>query len=240
MAWTWCHSAVNRLALSFAACRTRSSARDRAARHCVRTLVCWPELPLASSLPSTTSAVAAWASSFCIAHGSFVRSLHEYYGTVRLPASVHHGRIRMVHRADLAAMEQVRCRASRVPHTMFPCMPGVCDPARSAHPSPYRGGPCCLPRVRSASAPEKSADFGAPYPACTFPCQPFTGLVTRASVGGEPFAVGDLHPSTLCRFVPAHPNARGEPRSEAEAQRTLEGVGSMSMILIEVPSAAYP
>ena len=111
-----------------------------------------------------------------------VRSFRWYYGAVRLPAPVHHGRAPVwIPRADLAAMGQVRCRASRVPHTMFPCMPGVFDPARSAHPSPYRGGPCCLPRVRSASAPEKSADFGAPYPACTFPCQRFTGTVTGAS-----------------------------------------------------------
>src|SRR5207247_6480245 len=39
-------------------------------------------------------------------------------------------------------------------------MPEVFDPARSAHPSPYRGGPCCLPRVRSASAPEKAPISG--------------------------------------------------------------------------------
>ena len=32
---------------------------------------------------------------------------------------------------------------------------------------------------------------------------------------GSTFAVRDLHPSPLCRLVPAHPNARGEPRPRA-------------------------
>src|SRR5215831_841830 len=56
-----------------------------------------------------------------------------YYGTVRLPVSVHHGRVRGVHRADLVAIDIVRHRASRVPPTLFPCMPGVCDPARCGY-----------------------------------------------------------------------------------------------------------
>ena len=90
----------------------------------------------------------------------FVRPLRWYYGTVRLPASVRHGRVRMVHHAGLAAMDKARRRASRVPLTMFPCMPGVFDPARSAHPSPYRDDPCGLPRVRSASAPRNGPISG--------------------------------------------------------------------------------
>jgi hypothetical protein len=72
---------------------------------------------------------------------------------VRLPASVRHGRVRGVHRADLVAMDQVRRRGSRVPHTMFPCMPGVCDPARCVYALPEQRARCCPPRVRSASAP---------------------------------------------------------------------------------------
>jgi hypothetical protein len=68
--------------------------------------------------------------------------------------------------------------ASRVPYKMFPCMPGVSDPAGPAYASPYRRKPCCLPRVRSASAPSKYFDFGAQYPACTFPCQRFAAAVT--------------------------------------------------------------
>jgi len=41
-------------------------------------------------------------------------------------------------------------------------------------------------------------------------------------------------------FFPWKPNARGEPRPEAEAKRTLEGVGWTRLILIEAPSSAYP
>jgi len=89
-----------------------------------------------------------------------VRPLRWYYGTVRLPTSVRHGRVRVVHHAGLAAMAKAGRRASRVPCTMFPCMLGVCDPARSAHPSPCRDGPCGLPRVRSASAPSNSPISG--------------------------------------------------------------------------------
>ena len=83
----------------------------------------------------------------------FVRSLLRYYGAVRLPASVRHGSTLAVHRADLAAMHKVGRRASRVPPTMFPCMPGVFDPARCVYALPERRARCCLPRVRSASAP---------------------------------------------------------------------------------------
>jgi hypothetical protein len=84
---------------------------------------------------------------------SFVRSLLQYYGTVRLPVSVRPGRVLAVHRAGLAALGKVRHRVSRVPHTMFPCMPGVFDPARCVYALPKRRARCGLPRVRSASAP---------------------------------------------------------------------------------------
>ena len=90
----------------------------------------------------------------------FVRPLRWYYGTVRLPASVRHGRVRAVHHAGLAAMDKARRRASRVPHTMFPCMPGVFDPARCVDALPKRRARCCLPRVRSASAPRNSPISG--------------------------------------------------------------------------------
>jgi len=111
-----------------------------------------------------------------------VRSCRWDSGAVRLPAPVPHGRAPgWLLRADLAARGPVRCRASRGPHPMCPGLPGGCDPTRSAHPWPSRGGPCGLPRVRSAAAPEQSAAGGAPYPAGTFPGQRCTGTVTGAS-----------------------------------------------------------
>ena len=91
---------------------------------------------------------------------TFVRRLPRYSGAVRLPTSVPHGRIPQVHRADLAIVHQARCRVSRVPHTVFPCMPEVFDPARSVSLSPKRDRRCCLPRVRSASAPRTSPISG--------------------------------------------------------------------------------
>ena len=65
-----------------------------------------------------------------------VRSLPRYSGAVRLPAPVPHGRAPRVRRAGLGAIDQARCRASRVPHTMLPCMPGVSDPAGCGDPLP--------------------------------------------------------------------------------------------------------
>src|SRR5262249_36875421 len=56
---------------------------------------------------------------------TLVRGLHRYYGAVRLPAPVHHGRTPQVPRADLAITRQARGRASRVPHTVFLRMPEV-------------------------------------------------------------------------------------------------------------------
>jgi hypothetical protein len=63
-------------------------------------------------------------------------------------------------RADLAVRAQARGRASRVPYTMFPCMPGVCDPARCGYILPWRCSHCGLPRVRSASAPRSGPISG--------------------------------------------------------------------------------
>jgi hypothetical protein len=41
-----------------------------------------------------------------------------------------------VPRADLATPRQAKCRASRVPRNVFPCLPGVSDPAGSVDTSP--------------------------------------------------------------------------------------------------------
>jgi hypothetical protein len=157
---------------STGACRTQPSACDRRPRRCGRLLVSSATFPLARSLPSTCSAGPPGA--------TVVRRLPRSSEAVRLPAPVHHGRTPWVHRADLASARQATGRASRVPHTVCLRMPEVSDPAGSVSALPERRRPCGLPRVRSASAPEKSADFGAPYSACVFPCQRFADAVTDA------------------------------------------------------------
>jgi hypothetical protein len=82
---------------------------------------------------------------------TIVREFRRYYGAVRLPAPVPHGRTPEV-RCGPGGVHQARCRASRIPRTVFPCMSEIFDPARSAHPSPLRGQRG-LPRVRITSAP---------------------------------------------------------------------------------------
>jgi hypothetical protein len=111
---------------------------------------------------------------------TLVRRLPRYSEAVRLPAPVHHGRAPWVHRTGLAITRQGRGRASRVPHTVLQRMQEVSDPARCVSALPYRRLRCRLPRVRSASAPRTSRDFGAHYSACTFPCQRFANAVTDA------------------------------------------------------------
>src|SRR2546429_7485787 len=167
------------MAVSLAAWRTRSSARDRAARHCVRTLVGWPELPLDSSLPSTTSAVAAWACLFFIAHESLCSAASLVLWNCPTPC----------------------VRASRSCPCGSPCGP-CCDgqgqtqslpsPAHdvSAHARGLRprqvrvrlARVACplLPSAWSERGGTQIGHFRAPYSACTFPCQRFTDPVTQA------------------------------------------------------------
>ena len=88
-------------------------------RHCVRSLLCAAAFPLASSLPSPFSA------------GPGEQPLFEgFLGTMKRPDSLHPCitvvplgfTVRTWHHC------QARCRASRVPYTVCPCMPEVSAP----------------------------------------------------------------------------------------------------------------
>src|SRR6266404_5268994 len=76
---------------------------------------------------------------------SFVRGLRRYYGSVRLPASVHHRRTSLEfsmrpHRAGWAER-----RISRFSRRLLPCMPGVSDLAGYQCSLPKRNIDCGLP-----------------------------------------------------------------------------------------------
>src|SRR5262249_45278117 len=65
--------------------------------------------------------------------------------------------------------------------------------------------------------------------------------LTRGRGGGSPFTVGNLHSFTLCRFVPAHPNAQAHLLPEAGAERSeAEAGGSLrcSAVLGATPPSA--
>ena len=80
---------MNLACLSFtAACRIRPSALCTTSRSCARFVFCRGGFPLARPLRSTRSAIAL----AMLAVANFVRGLRRYYGSVRLPASVHHRR----------------------------------------------------------------------------------------------------------------------------------------------------
>ena len=180
MASTGCPSAVNRSPLSLAAWRPRSSARDRATRHWVRTLWCWPALPLARALPSPTAAGAAWAGWVCLASGSLcaVASVGLWHGPtpgVRASWSCPWG-------APGGPCSDGQGQTQGLPSPA----PNVAVPARGLRPRQVRGRlalvacplwpSACAERVGTQDEP----DCGAPYPAGTFPCQRFTDPVTEA------------------------------------------------------------
>jgi hypothetical protein len=110
----------------------------------VRSLVCAAAFPLARALPSTSSASSLGQPLFEGFLGTLERSdaLHPCITVVSRGFTV-----RTWHHC------QARCRASRVPHTVFSRMPEVCAPAGCGDALPSRRPRCGLPRVRSASAP---------------------------------------------------------------------------------------
>src|SRR3989442_627296 len=110
------------------ACRTQSCACGRVSRPCVRPLWYSTRFPLASPLLSTPSAHFGTPEPLC----------EGFVDTMGLSDSLHPSITVVPRRFTVRTWHhcQARCRASRVPHTVFPCMPEVSDPARSAHPLP--------------------------------------------------------------------------------------------------------
>jgi len=127
-------------------CRTRPGRLGTQDRLCVRSVSCPGRFPLASALPSTTSAPGRQT--------RFVRRLPRYYDAVRLPSIVHHRRasldfpMRSGH-ADVPDNRGI----SRFPCIVRPCMRRVCDRAGSVCLSRCRGSRCCLPPLSTTSAP---------------------------------------------------------------------------------------
>ena len=134
-------------------------------------------------------------------------------------------------------MFQIGHRASRVPRRMGLCMPGVFAPARSAQPSPYRSGQCCLPRVRSASAPEKRPISGLnTLPAHAPVNASLTPLPRPAHDSGS---VWVAHPSLSGTFTLQHPAGLSRHTPTLGVSRAGYRVGCTRLILIEAPSSAY-
>jgi hypothetical protein len=85
---------------------------------------------------------------------SFVRGLRSYYGSVRLPASVHRGRASLEFSTrSLLTPGKEGLRISRFSRRLVPYMRGVSDRAGSDQTSPNRSDRCCLPHPPKTSAP---------------------------------------------------------------------------------------
>lgn len=142
---------MNLTFLSFtAACRIRPSALCTVARSSARFVFCRGVFPLARPLRSTCSAVGVSAS-FTVTPALFAGARH-YYGSVRLPASVHHRRTSLdfsmrPKRAGLGGR-----RISRFSRKLLPCLPGVSDRAGYQRPLPRRHVGCCFPLTTTGSA----------------------------------------------------------------------------------------
>ena len=153
------------------AVRTRLGSCDRRPRHSVRLLVCSATFPLASSLPSTFSA------------GPMGRPLFEgFLGTMKLSDSLHPSITVVPRRFTVRAWRSLVRSEAGPPGFRTQCFcacqrsptpPGTCTPC-------HDGVPAIAFRVFGARRHPGLADFGAPYSACTFPCQRFANAVTDA------------------------------------------------------------
>src|SRR6266404_4434371 len=85
---------------------------------------------------------------------SFVRGLRRYYGSVRLPTSVHHRRTSLDFsmRSIPSGSGVDERRISRFSRRLLPCMPGVSDLAGYQHSSPKWSADCGLPLSPIGSA----------------------------------------------------------------------------------------
>src|ERR1700730_15866609 len=83
---------------------------------------------------------------------NFVRGLRRYYGSVRLPASVHHRRTSLEFSMRPQRAGWGERRSSRFSRRLLPCMPGASDLAGYQRPSPSRSVDCGLPLTPTGSA----------------------------------------------------------------------------------------
>ena len=82
----------------------------------------------------------------------FVRGLRHYYGSVRLPAVVHHRRTSLDFSMRPTPHLVGGRRISRFSRRLLPCMPGVSDLAGYPRALPLRHAGCGLPLLSTGSA----------------------------------------------------------------------------------------
>jgi hypothetical protein len=107
-----------------------------------------------------------------------------------------------VHHADRVAVGQASGRTSRAPYTVFPCMPGVSDPAGAASTSPIQCRRYGLPRVRRASAPAQRPMAGLHTLPAPSPVNASRLLVPRATHDSGPVWLAGPALSEPC--TPSH------------------------------------
>ena len=124
--------------------------------------------------------------------GDFVHKLRRYYGSVRLPASVHRRRTSLDFSMRPKRAHSGGCRLSRFSRKLFPCLPGVSDRAGHQRSSPKRSVDCCFPSSSTGSASRTVKPFSR------LNTQPTLSPV-NASPRELPHATHDSGPSWLAK-----------------------------------------
>ena len=186
------------------ACRTRTGTCDRDAPALCPVPGMHRHVPLGQP-PSLDPLRPSWRTRV------IVRGRLRYYGAVRPPTSVHHGRVPWGFTRRTLAPARAGRGFSRFPCKVPLCMPGVFDPARSGHASPRRHAPCRLPCVRTTSDLEISLLFRGSIPSLHIPLPTLREhrhrcpRMTRGRGGWLALPRRGLTPLTPCRFSSAHP-----------------------------------
>jgi hypothetical protein len=174
-------------------------------RYCARPVQSSPAFSLIRRLPSSSSARLP----------AFVRNLHRYYATVRLPGVVHEGRALVGSPSGPPPFFFKTAGDTGIswfPCIEFPCMHGVCDPAE-----PLGIIAISIPSVLPSASPD---GVGAPN-------RVFSGLNTQPACapvnasrrtlryvahdsGSEWFAIPSLYDSFLHYSTPVFTSAPGE------------------------------
>ena len=153
----------------------------------------------------------------------FVRRLHRYYGTVRLPELVHRRRTSLDFPTRPAAPSAAgEPRASRFSCEVFPYVHGVCDRAGPWRISRYRCARWCLPLISTASASRSIPSLSRlnTRPART-PVNASTNPLRETPHDSGPLWVASLSAcdSFIHNTSPVYPGAIGELKEGSQFYR---------------------
>src|ERR1041384_2520750 len=141
----------------------------------------------------------------------FVRGFRRYYGSVRLPASVHHRRTSLEFSMRPKRLGLGGRRISRFSRRLLPCMPGVSDLAGYQCLSPKRNIDCGLPLLLTGSASRTNCFSRLNTQPALSPVNASTAfLQTPLHDSGSSWLARPLTFETFIQYnLPVYPGAQG-------------------------------